>query len=55
MLTTPGSTTPLNRVVATLNGKITNAMKLKNAAIETAAIGESTFVETMQAMELAES
>ena len=47
--------TPFPIVVATFNLKMRNAMKLKNAAIVTAAIGESTFVETIVAIELAES
>ena len=52
---TSGSTTPFPIVVATFNGKTRNATKLKNAAIPTAATGDSTFVETMHAIELAES
>jgi hypothetical protein len=52
---TSGSTTPFPMVVATLRGKTVNAIKLKKAAIETAARGESTFVETTVAMEFAES
>jgi len=52
---TSGSTTPLPIVVATLSGKTVNAIKLKNAAIETAARGERTFVETTVAIEFAES
>ena len=42
-------------VVATLSGNTVNAIKLKKAAIETAASGESTFVETTVAIEFAES
>jgi hypothetical protein len=51
----PGSITPLPIVVATFRGNIRNAIKLKVAARVTAAIGESTFVETTVAIELAES
>jgi len=50
-----GSMTPFPIVVATFRGKIKNARKLKVAARTTAEIGESTFVETTVAMELAES
>jgi hypothetical protein len=50
-----GSTTPFPIIVATFIGKTVNAMKLKNAAIETAANGERTFVETTAAIEFAES
>jgi hypothetical protein len=35
--------------------KTVNAIKLKKAAIKTAARGDSTFVDTTVAMELAES
>jgi hypothetical protein len=41
--------------LATLRGKITNAMKLKKEAMQTAAKGERTFVETTVAIEFAES
>jgi hypothetical protein len=54
-LTISGFITPLPIVVATLRGKMTKAMKLKKAAIETAAIGERTLVETIVAIEFAES
>jgi hypothetical protein len=52
---TSGFTTPLPIVSATFNGKTVNAIKLKKAAIMTAATGERTFVETTVAMEFAES
>jgi hypothetical protein len=42
-------------VSATLVLNTRKAMKLKKAAITTAANGDNTFVETMQAMEFAES
>jgi hypothetical protein len=54
-LITSGFTTPFPMVVATLRGKKRNAKKLNIAAHETAAKGESTFVETTVAIELAES
>ena len=54
-LITSGSTTPFAIVEETLRWKTRNAIKLKNAAIETAASGERTFVETTHAIELAES
>jgi hypothetical protein len=54
-VTIPGSMTPLPIVVATFKGKIRNATKLNIAARATAAIGESTFVDTTVAIELAES
>ena len=54
-LMTSGLTTPLPMVVATFNGKITNATKLKKAAKATAVNGERTFVETTVAIEFAES
>ena len=54
-LITSGSTTPFPIVVATFRGNIRKAIKLKNAAIPTAATGESTFVDTIVAIELAES
>jgi hypothetical protein len=38
-----------------LKGKIRKATKLKNAAMLTAATGERTFVETIVAIEFAES
>src|SRR5690606_35296599 len=47
--------TPFPIVVATFNGNIRNARKLKVAARVTAASGERTFVETTVAIELAES
>ena len=50
-----GLTTPKLIVEATLRWNIKNAMNLKNAAINTAAIGERTLVDTTQAMEFAES
>jgi hypothetical protein len=50
-----GSTTFVPIVSATLVLNTRKAMKLKNAAITTAANGDNTFVETMQAMEFAES
>jgi hypothetical protein len=52
---TSGLITPLPIVVATFKGKIRNAMKLKNAAMVTAANGDRTFVETIVAIEFAES
>jgi hypothetical protein len=52
---TSGFITPFPIVWATFKGKMTNAIKLKKAAIQTAAIGESTFVETTVAIEFAES
>lgn len=54
-LITSGSTTPFPIVVATLSGKTVKAIKLKNAAIITAANGDNTLVETTVAIELAES
>jgi hypothetical protein len=54
-LITSGFITFLPIVVATLRGNTTNAMKLKKAAILTAATGDKTFVETIVAIELAES
>jgi len=42
-------------VVATLRGKIRNAIKLKKAAMTTAVNGDNTFVETTVAIEFAES
>ncbi len=54
-LITSGLITPFPIVVATLSGKIRNAIKLKKAAITTAAKGERTFVETTVAIEFAES
>jgi len=50
-----GSITPFPIVVATLKGNTVNAIKLKKAAIATAANGDSTFVDTTVAMEFAES
>jgi hypothetical protein len=50
-----GSITPFPIVVATFRGKIKNATKLKIAAKATADKGDSTFVDTTVAMELAES
>jgi hypothetical protein len=50
-----GSITPFPIVFATFNGKIRKARKLHNVARLTADIGDSTFVETTVAMELAES
>jgi hypothetical protein len=50
-----GLITPFPIVAATFKGKIRKATKLKNAAIPTAATGESTFVDTTVAIELAES
>lgn len=52
---TSGFITPFPIVVATFGSKIRKAMKLKNAAIDTAATGERTFVETTVAIEFAES
>jgi hypothetical protein len=52
---TSGFTTPLPIIVATFIGKTVKAIKLKKAAIVTAASGDSTFVETTVAIELAES
>jgi hypothetical protein len=49
------SITPDPIVFATFNGKIRKATKLKVAARVTAAKGESTFVDTTVAIELAES
>ena len=46
---------PLPMVCATCSGKITNAMKLKNAAHTTAMRGVSTRVDTTVAIELAAS
>ena len=54
-LITSGFTTPLPMVVATFSGKITKAIKLKNAAIVTAETGDRTFVDTTVAIEFAES
>jgi len=54
-LMTSGLITPFPIVVATLRGNITKAIKLKKAAIVTAAIGDSTLVETTVAIEFAES
>jgi len=54
-LITSGFMTPFPIVVATFKGKIRKAIKLKKAAILTAATGERTFVETTVAMEFAES
>jgi hypothetical protein len=54
-LITSGLITLLPIVCATFKGKMTNAIKLKKAAILTAAIGDNTFVETTVAIELAES
>jgi hypothetical protein len=51
----PGSITPFPIVVATFKGKTRNATKLNIAASVTAHMGESTFVETTVAIELAES
>jgi hypothetical protein len=53
--TTSGSITPLPIVVATFRGKTVKAMKLKTAARRTALKGERTFVETIVAIEFAES
>jgi hypothetical protein len=52
---TSGFTTPLPIVCATLSGKTVNAIKLKKAAMETAANGDKTLVETTVAIEFAES
>lgn len=54
-LSTSGSTTPFPIVAATFRGKIVNAIKLKKAAMETAAKGERTLVDTTVAIEFAES
>jgi len=54
-LITSGLITPFPIVVATFRGKTTNAIKLKKAAIPTAATGERTFVDTTVAIEFAES
>jgi hypothetical protein len=50
-----GSMIPLPMVWATWSGKMTKAMKLKNAAHATAARGVSTRVDTTVAIELAAS
>ena len=47
--------TPVPMVVATLRGKIRKATKLKVAANKTAEKGDNTFVDTIVAIELAES
>ncbi len=52
---TLGSTNPVPMVLATCNSKTKNATKLKNAAHNTAQCGFKTRVETMVAIELAES
>ena len=49
------STMPFPMVLATWSPRKRKAMKLKNAAQTTARRGESTRVETMVAMEFAES
>jgi len=54
-LTIFGSITPLPIVFATFSSKTRNAIKLKEAARPTAAIGDKTLVDTMVAMEFAES
>lgn len=54
-LITSGLTTPFPIVVATFNGNTTNAIKLKKAARITADKGDKTLVETIVAIELAES
>lgn len=54
-LMTSGFTIPFPMVVATVRGKIKKAMKLKKAAHQTAAKGESTLVETIVAIEFAQS
>ena len=54
-LTMPGSMMPVPMVWATCRPKNRKAMKLKNAAQNTAARGGSTRVETMVAIELAAS
>jgi len=54
-LRTSGFTTPFPIIVATFMGKTVKAIKLKKAAITTAARGDKTFVETTVAIELAES
>ena len=54
-LITSGFTTPFPIVVATVSGKIKKAIKLKNAAHHTAANGDNTLVETIVAIELAQS
>ena len=53
--TTPASAMPLPTVAATLRWKMKIAMKLKNAANNTACAGFKTPVETTVAMELAAS
>ncbi len=50
-----GSMIPLPTVWATCSGKMTKAMKLKNAAHTTAQRGGSTRVDTMVAIEFAAS
>lgn len=52
---TSGLMTPFPIVVATFNGKIRKATKLKKAAMQTAAKGERTLVDTTVAIEFAES
>jgi len=52
---TSGSITPFPIVVATFNGKTVKAIKLKKVAIKTAENGERTFVDTIVAIEFAES
>jgi len=54
-LITSGFTIPFPMVVATVSGNIKKAIKLKNAAHQTAANGDNTLVETIVAIELAQS
>src|SRR5204862_2056761 len=54
-LTTPGATMPVQIVSATCSPKNKKAMKLKNAAQNTAARGGNTRVDTIVAIELAAS
>ena len=53
--TTPGTMMPIPTVFATLSPKNRNAMKLKNAAQQTAYFGGKTRVETIVAIEFAAS
>jgi hypothetical protein len=52
---TSGFITPFPIVAATFSGKTRKATKLKNDAMATAATGDSTLVETIVAIEFAES
>ena len=55
LLTMSGSIRPLPTILATAVPKTKNAIKLKNAAHNTAACGVSKRVETMRAIEFAAS